>query len=111
MDHTPTQRCTHLFLDDHTCGSPALRGELYCYYHHPTRRPCANPFERRARRGFHLPPPETGQQVLFAVGEIMRRVAANQIDVHRASVVLYSLQLISNSQRHPPFDPNSLPPT
>ena len=34
----PIAICTYLFPDDHRCGSPALRGEDFCYYHHPDRR-------------------------------------------------------------------------
>jgi hypothetical protein len=29
--------CTHVFDGGHACASPALRGETFCYYHHPTR--------------------------------------------------------------------------
>jgi hypothetical protein len=27
--------CHHLFPDSHRCGSPALRGQNFCYFHHP----------------------------------------------------------------------------
>jgi hypothetical protein len=27
--------CNHLFPDNHRCGSPALRGQTFCYFHHP----------------------------------------------------------------------------
>jgi len=30
--------CTHLFPDSHRCGSPALRGQDFCYFHHPDRQ-------------------------------------------------------------------------
>src|ERR1017187_8418857 len=34
--------CHHLHSTGNRCGSPALRGEQFCFYHHPTRRPpCA----------------------------------------------------------------------
>jgi hypothetical protein len=46
--------CVHIFPDTHRCGSPALRGETHCYYHHPDRKPVANPYARCAHRGFQL---------------------------------------------------------
>jgi len=31
--------CRHFHASGRRCGSPALRGEQFCYYHHPNRRP------------------------------------------------------------------------
>ena len=31
--------CRHIHTSGSRCGSPALRGESFCYYHHTTRRP------------------------------------------------------------------------
>ncbi|MGA8938189.1 MAG: hypothetical protein WB439_03410 [Acidobacteriaceae bacterium] len=97
----PIQLCTHRFLDNHKCGSPALRGELYCYFHHPRRRPTSNRYERQSRRGFTLPTPRSQREVQDAIGQITERLASNKIDVNRASVLLYGLQLASQS--FPPF--------
>jgi hypothetical protein len=93
MPNTPI--CTHRFADDHRCGSPALRSEQYCYYHHPNRKPVANPYERRARRGFHLVAPDTPQTLQMALSQVVQRLAANQLDVHRAGQIIYTLQLLS----------------
>ena len=30
--------CNHLFPDQHRCGSPALRGQAFCYFHHPDQQ-------------------------------------------------------------------------
>ena len=30
--------CTHIFADGHVCGSPALRGDMFCYYHSRDRQ-------------------------------------------------------------------------
>ena len=30
-------RCRHIFIDGRRCGSPSLRREPFCYYHHTTR--------------------------------------------------------------------------
>jgi hypothetical protein len=76
----------------HRCGSPALRGDSFCYFHHPTRLTVKNPTEHRARRSFHFPMPTTRAELKSSLGEIARRIAANQIDPRRASLLLYTLQ-------------------
>ncbi len=39
MPEPKPYQCRHLFTDGHQCGSPALRGEELCYFHHTARRP------------------------------------------------------------------------
>ncbi len=31
--------CRHIFVDGHQCGSRALRGQHFCYYHYAHRTP------------------------------------------------------------------------
>jgi hypothetical protein len=89
--------CHHIFPDTHRCGSPALRGETFCYFHHPRRKPSAN---SRAHRGFTLPPPTSRQNIYRALTEVIARLAANQLDVHRAGLLLYSLQIAAQALPH-----------
>ena len=99
--------CNHLFDDNHLCGSPALRGERFCYHHHPDRKPVANPYARRSRRGFHLPAPRDLHEINGALGDIITRLAANKLDVHRAGLILYNLQLLSQSLQGQPAQPHT----
>ena len=89
-------RCTHAFPDAHPCGSPALRGESFCYYHHPTRQRVSNPNERRARRiarqSFTVPLPVNRQQLQRSLIHIIMRITTNQIDPRRAGLLLSALQ-------------------
>jgi len=89
--------CVYIFPDTHRCGSPALRGETHCYYHHPDRKPAANPYARRARRGFQLTAPTSQRTLQHALSEVITRLAANKLDVHRAGLLLYSLQIASQT--------------
>jgi hypothetical protein len=93
MSTSSRAKCNHIFPDAHPCGSPALRGEAFCYYHHPDRQPVADPYARRARRGFHLPALTDHRSLRTALNEVVLRVAANKIDVRRAGLILYSLQI------------------
>jgi hypothetical protein len=89
-------QCRHIFTDGHRCGSPCLRREELCYYHHTTRRPIENPGERRARQStFELPLPEDRSAIQRAIGEVLQRIAANEIDPKRAGLLLYGLQIAS----------------
>lgn len=98
-------QCRHIFTDGHRCGSPALRREDFCYFHHTTRRP-ADPglvLAKNRRTPFLLPLPEDRSAIQLSIGEILRRIAGNQIDSRRAALLLYGLQTASaNLGRTPP---------
>jgi hypothetical protein len=93
QDTTPETKqyqCRHIFTDGHRCGSPCLRREELCYYHHTTRKPIADPQQRRGRRSsFDLPLPEDRSAIQQSIGEVLRRIASNDIDPCRAGLLLY----------------------
>jgi hypothetical protein len=89
-------KCRHIFLDGRRCGSPSLRREEFCYYHHTTRGAAADLRDRRARMcEFELPPLEDRSSVLAAIAEVLQRIAACAIDNKRAGLLLYGLQIAS----------------
>jgi len=94
----PSNRCQHIFNPDsdleHRCGSPALRAETHCYYHHPSRKPSVT---RHARRGFPILLPKDSTSLQYSLLQVIDKLAANQIDVHRAGLLLYSIQLASKN--------------
>jgi hypothetical protein len=92
-----TPICQHIFPDAHRCGSPAMRNERLCYHHHPSRRPLSDPYTRRARRGFALAAPTNRREFQQALSEVITRLASNRLDTHRASLILYSLQIAAQS--------------
>jgi hypothetical protein len=78
------------------CGSPALRGESFCYFHHPTRTPVRNLNERRARRiarqAFTITYPTTHAELQLVLRDLVGRLAAGQIDPRRAGQIIFALQ-------------------
>ena len=95
-------QCHHIFPDDTRCGSPRMRNEQFCYFHHDSRRPVVRPHDRIARRGtFSLFTPSSQNAMLESLGEVMTRIAANDIDPRRAGLLLYALQLASTNLRSP----------
>jgi len=121
---TPTaaRTCAHLFPATPTqpprrCGSPALRYEQFCYYHHPTRRPvsystrfarhdniaaraaraAANRARRLERQAFDLTLPTTRAEINHTLGQLLTRIAANTIDTRRAGQLLSALQIAART--------------
>ena len=95
--------CRHIFTDGRRCQSPVLRGaagpEHFCYYHHTTRRPIptmelrARKNHRACREPFHLPLVEDRSAIQHAIGEVIQKLAANEIDSRRASILLHGLRI------------------
>ena len=111
---TPKQyQCRHIFTDGRRCASPCLRQEDFCYYHHTTRKPVANPHQRRSRRStFHLPLPEDRSAIQPSIGQVLQRIASNDIDPRRAGLLLYGLQIASLNlpKPEPTATPNQAEP-
>jgi hypothetical protein len=112
-NETPKQyQCRHIFTDGRRCASPCLRQEEFCYYHHTTRRPVANPRQRRSRRStFDLPLPEDRSAIQSSIGEVLRRIASNDIDPRRAGLLLYGLQIASLNLPKPQPTAKAVPET
>jgi hypothetical protein len=93
-----SHQCRHTLPEGRRCGSPAMRGEKFCYYHHETRKPVADPQRRQARRNcFHIAPPRTRAAIQDSIGEIVARLAYNEIHPRRAGLLLYALQIATTN--------------
>ena len=104
-------QCRHIFTDGRRCGSPAIRGpegaDAFCYFHHNSRRPIQDaPTRKRRQSRFNLPNPEDRSAIQQSIGEVLRRIASNEIDPRRAGLLLYGLQIASlNLPKSNPSEP------
>ncbi|MCU1322529.1 MAG: hypothetical protein JWM43_2178 [Acidobacteriaceae bacterium] len=102
----PRFQCRHIHTQGHRCGSPTLRGELFCYYHHTTRRPISRQaMLDRAIEGpdatFTLAMSEDRHALQSTLIELLQRIAEKRIDTKRAKLLLYGLQIASaNLPKH-----------
>ena len=103
MSNTQSFKCSHIFHDGHSCGSPALRNEHFCYYHHQSRKPCKGPRLSDAPRAFELPIPEDRSAIQASIATVLQRLAAGCLDAQRAAILLRGLKLAS--QVLPRIDP------
>lgn len=94
-------QCRHIFPDGARCGSPRMRNQDRCYYHHESRGPVRDPYQRNARRGTFAPlPPSSFGTIQETLDQVLVRIASNDIDLRRAGLLLYCLQIASTNLRH-----------
>ena len=85
--------CRHIHTLGHRCGSPCLRGEEFCYFHHTNHRPPPAPITdpELLFAGPHtildVPSLEDRPAIQLALLELARRVGNNTIDDKRAKIL------------------------
>jgi hypothetical protein len=93
--------CTHIKATGHTCASPALRGEAFCYFHQRMIRGVPTPPKSRIHPMALIENPE-GIQV--ALMETINAIVRNTIDLKRANLLLRALSIAARNARHVRFD-------
>ena len=78
------------------CGSPAMRGEYYCYHHHIKH---ANRTDHRVLidpeiTRMEIPVLEDRASIFTAMAAVIHRLADNTIDTRRSGQMLYGLQAL-----------------
>jgi hypothetical protein len=102
-----TLRCMHVKPNGIRCGSPALRDEIYCYFHRIWRsQPDRQPF-RPDPNGmvWNLPILEDADGIQMALQMVLDSVVASKMDLRRANTLLYGLQTAASNVRRTHFDP------
>ena len=84
--------CHHLRPTGNRCGSPALRGEQFCYYHHPTRRRPRAAGRRPRPPVFHLPTLVDRASIQRALAKVVSRIISGRLDRATARLIVFGLQ-------------------
>jgi hypothetical protein len=95
--HPNVQVCTHIKVTGVRCGSPALGGEQFCYFH------------QRMVRGVSTPPGarlhpialiENEEAIQASLMEVINALIRNTIDLKRAELILRALHIaVRNARR------------
>ncbi len=95
------QNCQHFKQDGRRCGSPALRGKRYCYFHDAARR--QRPW-RVVRQPLlrDLPVIEDPRSANLAINKIINALLDGTIDSRTAGQLLFGLQSASQHFGRPP---------
>jgi hypothetical protein len=109
-DLSRDQQCHHYQAPTgQRCGSPALKGEYYCYFHHIKNRKTRILIDPELT-SMELPVIEDRATIFVALTAVIHRLAANTIDTRRAGQMIYALQ--TALQALPPPEPQrKTPPT
>ena len=109
------RQCEHIKANGEFCGSPALRGRNYCYFHltHIGRKMRAERARARAvarsidaaNVPLELPLLEDANAVQLAIMQVVDAIAQNRIDSKRAGLLLYALQTASVNLDRADFAP------
>ena len=107
-----TLRCEHVKPNGLRCGSPALRDEIYCYFHRIWRNPYQSDHQpyRPDPNGvlWNLPVLENADAIQLSIQLVLDAVLANRMELKRASLLLYGLQTAAVNVRRTHFDPAAL---
>jgi hypothetical protein len=94
-------RCVHVKLNGIRCGSPALRRDAYCYFHHRwLNQPDEDTF----------PPFEDGNSVQFALMQIVERLRreafrGGTVDPRMVKPLIFAVKTAAQNLRNTAFDP------
>jgi hypothetical protein len=100
MARLPIQ-CMHIMVNGAHCGSPAMRHNRFCYHHKRQHEQLIALNADRARNSrnppFTLPVLEDASSIQLSLTQIMRLLAAGQIERKTASLMLYALQIATTN--------------
>src|SRR5882724_12109008 len=104
MSYSPNiPRCQHIKVNGIQCGSPALRGDRFCYFHkrwHEHHITIAEAKSLKVRPSIDVPVLEDANSVQVALMQVIQLLLSGQIDHKTAGLALYGLQISSYNIRN-----------
>jgi hypothetical protein len=89
--------CTHVKVNGVPCSSPALRGEVFCYFHQRMIRGVPTPPKSRLHPIAII---ENSDGIQASLMEVINALARNLIDTRRAQLILRALHIaVKNAPR------------
>jgi hypothetical protein len=108
--------CRHIKTNGTRCQAPSLTDSIWCYFHHRLHQRHNTFRPTPATRGYLIPGQhielstlEDRESVQVALSVVINALATGQLDIKRATALLYGLQLASNNARSlqtKPFAPD-----
>ena len=83
--------CEHIKDNGRRCGTPAIRGRHFCYYHSRAHSPA-----RLGSRGYRAHLPETIESLQLTIMQITEALGSGRITDKAAGKLLFGVQLSTN---------------
>jgi hypothetical protein len=99
MSSSAAARCRHIKVNGTQCGSPALRGKNFCFYHQTNRAANVEWYckESRIISEISLPVFEDAHSVQGVVRQVVGMLLQNRLEKKTAGLMLYALQIASSN--------------
>jgi hypothetical protein len=98
--------CRHIKTNGTRCKAPSLTDGTWCYFHHRLHQHHTAFRPTQATRGYLVPGQhieltalEDRESVQVALSVVINALATGNLDIKRATALLYGLQLASNNAR------------
>jgi mannose-6-phosphate isomerase class I len=98
------EECRHIKTSGTRCGSPALKGKAYCYFHfrtHQQRHRTVDPYAEFVSYKFDVAVLEDRAAIQLAISEVVAAMARDYMDHKRGGKILYGLQLALHGMKFP----------
>jgi len=87
--------CSHIKGDGIRCGTPALNGRQFCYFHQRAHHPGA----RIATRRYRAPLPDSAASLQIAMAHAMQALMSGDLTPKQANSIMYGINLSTNLLR------------
>jgi len=101
--HANVKTCTHIKVTGVRCGSPALRGEEFCYFHQRMLRTVKSP----KMRLHHVALLENEEAIQASIMEVINALVRGTIELKRGELILRALNAAVRNSRRARFDIHS----
>jgi len=91
------KQCRHIMTSGNKCHAIALRDKPYCYYHMNVHRIMAASRKpsKSKDKDFEFPFPDSHASLQLSAFQVLSALGSSQIDLKRAGMILYCLQIVS----------------
>jgi hypothetical protein len=94
------QECRHIMPSGKKCHSPAMRSKAFCYYHLRAHEQRPGLVVRSGDAPLEVPFLEDRGAVQLALSEVVSALAGHRIDLKRAGLLIYALQVASSNAKN-----------
>lgn len=103
------RRCQHIKVNGVQCASPAVRDEMYCYFHMRWHNASMSVMRKDRDHWIPgLPTLEDANSIQVGLAEVMRLLVSEEIDHRTGALLLYAMQTASANLRGTSFEPKQL---